>query len=108
MSASAPAPGAGSRLPPREVVEVARHLFAGPGGHPRLVAQEPFKTSVYRLRFDVLAGPASVVVKHLSRRRARANELVAQRWLPAVGLEWACPGLRGVVHEPSGSAVWHI
>jgi hypothetical protein len=107
MRAGAPALGAGSHLP-QEVVEFAGHLFAGRGGHPRLVAQEPLKTAVYRVRFDVLAGPASVVAKRLSRRRARANELVAQRWLPAVGLEWACPGLRGVVHEPSGSAVWHI
>jgi Phosphotransferase enzyme family len=108
MRASATAPGARSPLPPHEVVELARHLLAGPGGHPRLVAQEPLKTSVYRLRFDGLVAPASVVVKRLAPGRARANELVARRWLPAVGLEWACARLRGVVHELSGSAVWHI
>jgi hypothetical protein len=108
MSASAPAADAGNRRPPQEVVDLARRLFTGPGGRPRLVALEPLKTAVYRLRFEVLAGPASVVAKRLSRRRARANELVAERWLPAAGLKWACPELRGVVHEPAGSAVWHI
>ena len=48
------------------------------------------------------------MVKRLSLRIARANRLVARRWLPAVELGWACPGLRGVVHEQSGSKVWHI
>jgi hypothetical protein len=108
MSTSAPALRADSRLPPPEVVELARHLVAGPGGDLRLVAHEPLKESVHRLCFEVLAGPASVVVKRLSPRIARTNELVAERWLPAAGLEWACPGLRGVVHERSGSKVWHI
>jgi hypothetical protein len=110
MSASAPALRADSRLPPPEVVKLARRLVAGPDGQARLLVHERLKKSVpvYRLRFEVLAGPDSVVVKRLSPRIARANELVARRWLPAVGLEWACPGLRGVVHERSGSKVWHI
>jgi hypothetical protein len=108
MSASAPALRADSRLPPPEVVELARQLVAGRDGHARLVVRERLKRSVYRLRFEVFAGRASVVVKRLSPRAARANELVARRWLPAVDLEWACPVLRGVVHERSGSNVWHI
>ena len=108
MSASASTAGTGSRLPPPEVVELARHIFVGPGGSPRLVAHELLKKSVHRLCFDVLAGPASVVVKRLSPALARASQLVAERWLPAAGLEWACPGLQGVVREPSGSSVWHI
>jgi hypothetical protein len=90
------------------VVELARRLFDGPGVRPRLVAHERLKKSVHRLCFEGLAAPASVVVKRHRPRVARANELVAARWLPAVGLEWACPGLRGIVHEPRGSAAWHI
>jgi ATP-binding cassette subfamily B protein len=108
LHANAPALGAGSRLPPPEVVEHARRLVAGPDDHARLLVHESIKRSVYRLRFEVHAGEASVIVKRLSGRIARANELVADRWLPAVGLEWACPGLRGVVHERSGPKVWHI
>jgi ATP-binding cassette subfamily B protein len=107
-SASAPGLRAGSRLPPPEVVERARRLVAGPDGHARLLVHEPLKNSVHRLRFEVSAERTSVVVKRLSPGIARANELVAERWLPAVGLEWACPRLRGVVNERSGSKVWHI
>jgi hypothetical protein len=95
-------------LPPPEVVELARQLVAGRDGQAQLLVRERLKTSVYRLRFEVFAGSASVVAKRLSPGTARANELVARRWLPAVGLESACPGLRGVVHERSGSKIWHI
>jgi ATP-binding cassette subfamily B protein len=107
MSVRTPALRAGSRLPPPEVVERARHLVAGRDDHARLLLQEPLKKSVHRLRFDVDA-PSSVVVKRLSPRIARANELVARQWLPAVDLDRACPGLRDVVKERSGSRVWHI
>jgi hypothetical protein len=96
------------RLPPPEVVERARSLFAGSRAKPRLVARDPLKRSVHRLRFAVGEQHASVVVKRLSPRLARANQLVAERWLPAAALESACPALRGVVHDPRGSAVWHI
>jgi Phosphotransferase enzyme family len=98
----------GGRIPPPEVVQLARHLVAGPGRHAPLLVHEPLNRSVHRLRFEILGGSASVVVKCLAPRIARANELVARRWLPAVGLEWACPRLRGVVHGGSGSRVWHI
>jgi hypothetical protein len=90
------------------VVERARHLVAGRDGHARLLLREPLKKSVWRLGFEVLEGTASVVVKRLSPRVARINELVVERWLPTVGMVWACPGLRGVVQERSGSKVWHI
>jgi Phosphotransferase enzyme family len=107
-SVSAPALAARNRLPPPRVVELARHLLAGPGGDLRLVAHEPLKKSVHRLSFEVVAGRASVVAKRLTPRVARINQLVAKRWLPAGGLEWVCPELLGVVHEAPGSAVWHI
>lgn len=105
---SAPARRPDSHGPPPEVVELARRLVAGPGRHARPLAHEPLKKSVHRLRFDVPAGAASVVAKRLSPRVAWANELVARRWLPAVGLERACPRLWGIVHERPGSKVWHI
>jgi hypothetical protein len=91
---------------PPGVVEHARRLVAGPDAHARLLVQEHLKKCVYRLRFEVPTGQFSVVVKCLSPRTARANELVVDRWLPAAGLERACPGLRGVVR--SGPTVWHI
>jgi hypothetical protein len=96
------------RPPPPEVVEHARRLVAGPDAHAPLLVQERLKKGVYRLRFEVPTRQSSMVVKSLSPHAARANELVARQWLPAVGLEQACPGLRGVVHESPGSKVWHI
>jgi Phosphotransferase enzyme family len=92
-------------LPPA-VVEQAGRLVAGFGGRARLAGHEPLKKSVHRLRFEAADGCTSVVVKRLSPRRARANELVTERWLPAVNLEHACPGLWGVVRD--SSVVWHV
>jgi hypothetical protein len=108
MTARAATAHATTPLPPPEVVALAGDILGGTGESLRLVAHEPLKKSVHRLRFEVSAGPSSVVAKRLSLRRARANELVANRWLPAAGLEGACPDLRGVLPEPSGSAVWHV
>jgi aminoglycoside phosphotransferase (APT) family kinase protein len=108
VSASAPGLRPEGRVPPPEVVQLAGHIVAGAGRQAGLLAQEPLKETVHRLRNETLAGPSSVVVKRLSPHRARANGLVARRWLPAVGLDSACPALRGVVHERSGSKLWHI
>jgi ABC-type multidrug transport system ATPase subunit len=97
---------AGDVTPP-EVVDLACRLVDG-HGDARLVADEPLAKLVHRLSFDVRARRASVVVKRLSRRRARATQLLAQRWLPATGLGWACPQVRGVLDEPRGAGVWHV
>jgi hypothetical protein len=108
MTASAAAAHATTPLPPPEMVELAGDVLSGTGESLRLVAHEPLKKSVQRLCFETRTGPASVVVKRLTAHRARANQLVAERWLPAGGLGWACPRLLGIVHEPAGPAVWHI
>jgi ATP-binding cassette subfamily B protein len=107
-SVDAPALRAPDRPPPPEVVERARDLVARRDGEARLVLSERLKKSVHRLWFEVPGGPTSVVAKRLSPREARANELLARRWLPAVAMERACPVLHGVVKERSGSKVWHI
>jgi hypothetical protein len=108
MTTSAAPAHATTPLPPPEVVELAGDVLGGTGESLRLVSHEPLKKSVQRLCFETRTGPASVVVKRLTAHRARANQLVAERWLPAGGLGWACPRLRGIVHEPAGPAVWHI
>ena len=108
MSVSIPAPEARNRLPPPKVVALARRVLTGTGGRPGLFAHERLKSSVHRLSFDAVAGPSSVVVKRLLPRVARITQLVAERWLPAGRLKWACPGLLGVVHEPREAVVWHI
>src|SRR5205823_2692037 len=50
----------------------------------------------------------SFVGKRLDADIARRNELVARRWLPAVGLEETGPALLAVAAEPDGSSVWHL
>ena len=97
-----------STLPPPNVVELAREIVGGRDGDARLVAHERLKRLVHRLRFELPGGADSVVVKRLAPRLARANQLVAERWLPAVGLDWACPRLRGALHDPAASASWHV
>jgi hypothetical protein len=49
-----------------------------------------------------------VVIKRLSRRRADVNALVAERWLPAIGLERACARVQGTFSEPEGRSIWQI
>jgi thiamine kinase-like enzyme len=79
---------------------------AGTSGRP--AAGEELKPGVYRLRFAAAGETQSVIAKRLEPGRARRNQLVAQRWLPAVGLSGCVPSLLGIAAEPSGAAVWHV
>jgi hypothetical protein len=63
---------------------------------------------VYRVRARATGEPRSVVVKQLDPDAARRNRLVAERWLPGIGLEAAAPTLLGAVAVPDSEAVWHI
>jgi hypothetical protein len=63
---------------------------------------------VYRLQFAARDGLRSVVVKRLGPLEARRGELVAWRWLPAVGLEDGGPGLLAVAAAALGDWVWHV
>jgi ATP-binding cassette, subfamily B, bacterial len=100
------------RPAPPKVVDLARDALARTGQTPRLVADEPLnkplKRSVRRLRFDAGGRADSVVVKRLTPRRAQTARLLAERWLPATGLEWACARVLGAATEPGGRAVWLV
>jgi len=71
-------------------------------------ALEPRGRRVFRLRFSVDGENRSVVIKRLKPEIARRNELVARRWLPAVGLTQAGPPLLGTVAARNGGCVWHV
>jgi energy-coupling factor transporter ATP-binding protein EcfA2 len=94
--------------PPSRVVQLVRQIVAGNGANPPLLAHEPLKRSVHRLHFEVGGDPVRVILKRLSARRARVNELVAKRWLPAAGLEWACPAVLGTIRDADDGKVWHV
>ena len=66
------------------------------------------KSGVYRLRCTVDGTTRSFVGKRLEPEIGRRNELVARRWLPAVGLGDAGPPLLAVAAEPDAASVWHL
>jgi aminoglycoside phosphotransferase len=96
------------RGPPARAVGLARRFAAAEWHEVHLERVEELVASgrVYRLWFETATGPGAVVVKRHSPRWARLNRLVAERWLPAVGLNAICPAVRGAYREPGSAAVW--
>ncbi len=74
----------------------------GPAGLERV------KSRVYRLRIGSNRRARSVVLKRFDPWLARRNELVARRWLPAIGLGDRCPRLLATAADPRGACVWHV
>jgi Ser/Thr protein kinase RdoA (MazF antagonist) len=96
-------------LPPDTVIATARRLLTGRTAVPEFVGSEALDRGVHRLRFELRGWSASLVVKRLSRHRARLNQLVAQHWLPGSGLGRACPRVfRAVGGEHGDTKVWQI
>jgi hypothetical protein len=78
------------------------------GGGTRIIGSDRFKSRVRRLRVETAGFRRSVVVKELDPVTARRNQRVAERWLPAVGLEALGPGLLSCVADPKGQRCWQI
>src|ERR1043166_6686671 len=95
----------------------------------RLLEQQMLQTKgsrVFRLRFALNGQSRNVVIKRLKPEIARRNELVAKRWLPAIGLNARAPPwlagdggaplrggdlvapLLGSVADRSGVGVWRV
>jgi len=94
-----------------ELRGLLQELIGGSDGVGRLIDQhllQPPVCSVFRLRFALDGHTRSVVVKRLKPEIARRNELVGQRWLPAIGLRGSCAPLLGRVAARSGGCVWHV
>src|SRR2546426_9300941 len=66
------------------------------------------KNRVYRLRLALNGSIRSLVVKRLEPRIAQRNQLVATRWLPAIGLHANGPTLLGTAAERNSQCVWHV
>ena len=69
---------------------------------------KPRSERVHRLRFAINGQLRSVVVKRLRPEIARRNELVAQRWLPAIGLRGRGAPVLGSAAGRAGGWVWHV
>jgi hypothetical protein len=50
----------------------------------------------------------SVILKCLAPAVAQRNQLIAERWLPALGLSDGCAALLGVAADRHGTCVWHV
>ena len=93
-----------------ELRQLLAGLLGGPDATGRLVEQSSLKTPlrVYRVRFAQNGSVRSWVVKRLEPGLGKRNELVATRWLPAVGLGGCGAKLAGVAGAHNGECVWHV
>src|SRR6266496_3958869 len=94
-----------------ELRQLLEELLGGEGVTGRLIEQQtlqPRGQRVMRLRFAFDGQTRSVVIKRLKPEIARRNELVGQRWLPAIGLEQSGTPWLGSAAARSGGCVWHV
>src|SRR2546422_4676589 len=95
-----------------ELREVLRELLGGDAAEGCWLDERQLSSPhprVFRLRFAINGGETrSVVAKRLKPEIAIRNELVARRWLPAIGLGESGPPLLASVAARSGECVWHV
>lgn len=78
------------------------------GPEARIRGKVRFGPRVRRIRIERLGTRCSIIVKQLDPVVAYRNRQVAERWLPAVGLDRLGPGLLANVAEPRGQRVWQV
>jgi thiamine kinase-like enzyme len=71
------------------------------------VQVERLTKGVYRLRVGARVDRSFVFKLH-QPAIAQTDRLVAERWLPKVGLQNRCPRLLAAVAQREGRAVWHV
>ncbi len=94
-------------VPERQGVDLPRELLADLlDGTGRVADIRRLKERVYRL--EMTNGPhRSVVVKRLEPAVAPRTRLVAERWLPALGLGDRCPRLLASAADGASASIWH-
>jgi len=92
-----------------ELAALLRQMLDGEPEVERPVQLEQLKREVFRLRIGDEGGQGrTFVLKRLQPTMAQTDRLVAERWLPALGLGDRCPRLLGAAAERSGSWIWHV
>src|SRR2546427_7809980 len=94
-----------------ELRDLVRELLGGRQATGRLLDQQQLSSPhprVYRVRFGLNGAVRSLVIKRLEPAIAQRNQLVTQRWLPAVDLNDYGPKLLGAAAERTGQCVWHV
>src|SRR2546425_1467558 len=91
-----------------ELCDVLGEVLADHGTDGGPIELERLKSRVYRLGAGADGRAHSFVLKRFDPWLARRNELVLQRWLPALGLDDHAPRLLATAAERHGRCVWHI
>ena len=88
-----------------ELCDLLRELV---GGDDRVVACHRLKARVFRAEIADGLPWRAVVLKRLDPGVAQRNRLIAEQWLPAIGLENGCARLLGAAAGRHGECVWHV
>ena len=93
-----------------ELLEALQALLGGAEAVGPTVVLTPLKRKrlVYRLQLEPGPGPRSLILKRDEPARAQLNRLVANRWLPALGMGDHCARLLATAAEREGRWVWNV
>jgi hypothetical protein len=85
-----------------------RQLLDGSDPADRVHSLRRLKARVFRVEIATGTPWPSLVLKRLEPSVAQRNRLVAERWLPALGLGTRCARLLGSAADRRGACVWHV
>jgi hypothetical protein len=86
-----------------------REVLAGLlGSEARVLGCESLAARVGRLAVETAGEKRSLIVKQLDPVVGHRNRMLAERWLPAVGLEELGPGLLACAAESTGRSAWQL
>ena len=91
-----------------ELLEALQALLGSAEAAGPTIALTQLKRRVYRLQLEPGPGPRSLILKRSEPAIAHLNRLVAERWLPAIGLGDRCAPLLATAAERQGRWVWQI
>ena len=82
-----------------ELLEALQALLGGAEADGPTIALTQLKRRVYRVDFGPGPGPRSLILRRSEPMLAELNRLVAERWLPAIGLGDRCAPLLATAAE---------
>lgn len=91
-----------------ELALALKRLHGGGTAAGEVTALWKLKKYVYRVELESEGTPRSYVLKICNRAVAYRNTLVANRWLPAIGLSDGAARLLGSAGDAGGEQIWMI
>src|SRR5438034_9560678 len=91
-----------------ELFEALQALLGGAEAAVPTIGLTQLNRRVYRLQLEPGPGPRSLILKRSEPAIAQLNRLVAERWLPAMGLGDRCAPLLATAAERQGRWVGQI